>query len=234
MPEDRSSKSLLSVIAVGTLMTAITAFVNGKSLFDFHVLIPFLTSVALLVVTYVPKLQAAIQQQTAGQLERFASDARVWLALLSFVLVYFAAVSLIDRQAIVRSQVASASDTTSSSGWPLPSKSDLSDLSDELREYQPDLVQIIFDDPKNEPLALDFAKAMHQANWPDASMADQPQQPRLGIKIFAGAQMTGVLEPLKRFCRRQLKTEPTIETSAPAGAYSIKAVSLTIGHNESD
>jgi|HubBroStandDraft_3_1064219.scaffolds.fasta_scaffold1826374_1 hypothetical protein len=64
-------------------------------------------------------------------------------------------------------------------------------------------------------------------------MADQRDEPQLGIKIFAAPQITGVLEPLKRFCRKQLKTEPTIETSA-TGAYTAKAVSLIIGHNESD
>ena len=166
MPEDRSSKSLLTTLAFLILAPVVTAIINGRSLLDAHILVPSLIAVALLLVAYVPALQAAVQLRTTGKVEQLASDGRVWLLLFTALWVYFAGVSLMDRQVIIASKLRSeVAESTSTSSWPLPSKSDLSDLSDELRKYQPDLVQIIFDDPKNEPLALDFAKAMHQANW---------------------------------------------------------------------
>jgi hypothetical protein len=132
-----------------------------------------------------------------------------------------------------RVESSGAQETSFSAGWPLPSKIEISDLADDLRAYQPDNTVIIYDDAIEEPLALAFVKAMHLANWKQPSMVGQPYSPRLGIEIFAGPQITAVLEPLKKFCRGQLKTEPTIVTTPQAG-MGLRSVQITIGHNEAD
>jgi hypothetical protein len=106
-------------------------------------------------------------------------------------------------------------------------------MADVLRQYQPADVDIIFDDPKEESLVIAFAKAMRLANWPDPSMVRQPDYPRIGIKIYAGANVIGALEPLKEFCRKHLRTEPITDTFGEPSAGP-KSIVLTIGHNPSN
>ena len=129
-------------------------------------------------------------------------------------------------------QYSNVSKAESATGWPLPSRTEISDLADDLRAYQPDETVIIYDDAQEEPLALAFAKAMHLANWTKPGMVGQLESPRLGIEIFVGSEVMGALEPLKKFCRKQLKTEPIIQTTAQG--LSSKAIQITIGHDEAD
>jgi len=236
MPEDKSSKSLLTTLALLILTPVISTIVSGQSLSNSRVFVPGIVAAVLLIVAYVPKLQAMIQQQTAGGLERLASDTRIWLALFSVLWLYFAGTSLIDRWAIVsaRTGTNSSLESTLVSGWPLPTKAEISDLADDLREYQPKIIEIIFDDSKEEALALDFAKAMQLANWTEVSVTAQRDEPRLGIEIDVGSEITGVLDPLKKFCRKQLKTEPTIGKQSPMtpSGPGTKSVVLVIGHND--
>lgn len=171
--------------------------------------------------------------------ERFRPTVRKIAFPLSAVLLVLGLVGFgvdFHEQYELRWPIASRSELSGSqetSGWPLPSKPEISDLADNLRAYQPDYAVIIYDDAQEEALALDFAKAMHLANWRQPSMVGQLESPRLGIEIFVGSEVTGVLEPLKKFCRKQLKTEPTIATTPQAG-LSTKSIQITIGHNEAD
>jgi hypothetical protein len=118
-------------------------------------------------------------------------------------------------------------------GWPAITRQEISDLADDLRAYQPDSTGIIYDDDQEKPLALALAKAMRLANWKSVDMVGQVGNPRLGIEIFVGSEVTGALEPLKMFCRKQLKTEPTVLTTPPIGVNP-KSIQITIGHNEAD
>lgn len=185
MEEDKSSKGLLTTLALLFLAPVVTKIVNGGSLLDFHIIGPGLIAIVLLLFALVPSLYAKTQQRTDGGLGRVASDARVWLALFSLLWVYFAVTSLIDRSRIVQS-IYPKSETALRAGWPSLSSADISDLADDLREYQPDIVYIVFDDNQEEALVLNLAKAMQSANWPDPSMTAQRDNPVLGIKLFAG------------------------------------------------
>jgi hypothetical protein len=116
--------------------------------------------------------------------------------------------------------------------WPLPSKTEISDLANDLSASRPDYAVIIYDDAEEKPIVFALMKAMQLARWPDPATAEQPYTPRLGIQLFVGSGVTGALEPLKQFCRKQLKTEPTILQTATG--MSTNSIQITIGHNEAN
>ncbi len=224
-----SSKGLLTTVALLFLGEGIKTWGEGKPMSDAHVYWPTLICVVFLVGAYWP---SQTLKQARAALSIWASRIWVWAALFGVLWLYFAVTSIAERPAFVGTSSA-ISKTNLPSGWPLPSKTELSDLADDLRAYQPDYIVIIYDDAQEEPLALALAKAMHLANWKQPAMVGQLESPRLGIEIFVGSELTGVLEPLKKFCRKQLKTEPTIQTT-PQGGWGPKSIQITIGHDEED
>lgn len=233
MPEEvssgtASSKGLLSAVALLFLGNSLTTWGDGKMLSDQHVYVPAIIAIALFLIAYLPseRLRAA-----RVALSTWSSSIWVWAALFGVLWLYFAVTSITRRQTSIGAS-STVSETNLLSGWPLPSKTEISDLADDLRAYQPDYTMIIYDDAQEEPLVLAFAKAMRLANWKPPTTVGQLESPRLGIDIFVGSELTGALEPLKKFCRKQLKTEPTILTTLPGASQ--KSIQIIIGHNEAD
>jgi hypothetical protein len=228
--DSTNSKTLLTVGAAIFLTDAVNAWNEGKALTDQHVYAPTIIAVLLVLIAFLP-----IERLKTARLalSTWASSIPVWAALFGVLWLYFAVTSITERLVSVETSTNSASDTNSLSGWPLPSKTEISDLADDLRPYQPDYAVIIYDDNQEKPLVLAFAKAMRLANWQPPSTAGQLESPRLRIELFVGSEVSGALEPLKQFCRKRLKTEPTIAT-IPQGGLSAKSVQITIGHNEAD
>jgi hypothetical protein len=227
--ETASSKGLLTAVALLFLGDALTAWSGGKALSDQRVYAPAIIAVAVLLVAYSPSERLKTARIA---LSTWASSIWVWAALFAMLWLYFAVTSITERQMLIGASSA-VSETNLVSGWPLPSKTDISDLADDLRPYQPDWTTIIYDDAQEEPLVLAFAKAMRQANWKPPGTVGQLESPRLGIEIYVGSELAGALEPLKKFCRKQLKTEPTILT-APQSGNTPRTIQITIGHNEAD
>ena len=226
--ETASSKGLLTAVALLFLGEAVKTWGEGKPLYDAHVYWPAIIFVLLIVGAYWP---SETLKQARAAFSIWASSIWVWAALFGVLWLYFAVTSITDHRALIGASNA-VPETNLLSGWPLPSKTEISDLADDLRAYQPDYIEIIYDDAKEEPLALAFAKAMHLANWKQPGMVGQLETPRLGIEIFVGSELMGVLEPLKKFCRKQRKTEPTIQTTQ--AGMSPKSIGITIGHDEAD
>jgi hypothetical protein len=221
MPEDRSSKGLLTAIALVFLSPTITAFVNGGSPLDYHLFGPCLAAAVLLIVAYVPSVQAMIQARTAGQLERYASDVRVWFVLFAALWLYFAGWTLMYRyEQIVKAQppIPPSTAQTERSEWSIPTSDEIQSLADKMSGITGvTITQIEYSDSQDEPFALAIAQAMHLAGWPEARIGQGDLI--LGTRVTVGRDIVAAGNVVRSFIAKKTGDQPSLRDNINGTIY---------------